>query len=60
MSVIRHDDPGVQLVMSDLGAAVDRIEDHSGNGGLPEEGGATPSFIQQAIHGQEGFSRTDA
>ena len=60
MNVIRHDDPGVQLVMSNLGATIDRIEDHPGKGGLPEEGGATPSFIQQAIHLQKGLSRTDA
>lgn len=53
MNVIRHDAPGVQLIMSDFGATVDRIEDHSGNAGLPEKGGPTASFIQQTIHGQK-------
>jgi hypothetical protein len=50
----------MQLVLSEFGAPIDRIEDNLGNDGLPEEGGTAASFIQQAIHGQKSFTRTDA
>ena len=58
--MIGHDDPGMQLVLSEFGAPIDRIEDSLGNDGLPEESGTAASFIQQAIHGQKSFTRTDA
>jgi hypothetical protein len=37
----------MQLVLSEFGAPIYRIEDHLGNDGLPEEGGTGASFMQQ-------------
>lgn len=47
MDMIGHDDPGTQLVLSEFGAPIDRIEDNLGNNGLPEEGGTVGLFSRR-------------
>ena len=57
MNVVRHDDEGVQDIMSeDAGVVLDGFHDHVGNGRLAKVECAGAGFVQQSIHGVEGLS----
>jgi len=56
MHVVRHDRPCVQVVVTNLGAVIERGKDYIGDGWLPEERRARTGLLKQAIHRNKGFA----
>ncbi len=57
MDVIGHDHPGVQFVVPNFGAILDRSQDDLSDGRFPKKCGSAPSLIEQAVHRDEGLAR---
>jgi hypothetical protein len=58
MDVIGHDHNGVRLLMPQFGSVFDRGKNQLSNGWLSEKGGAGAGLIEQPVHCEEGFARS--
>ena len=56
MNMIGHDHPSVQLILPDLNAVVNGVQDHLGDCGLPEKHRAGASLIEQPVHRHESLA----
>ena len=57
MDVVRHDHPGVDLIISDFRAILDRGKDELCNLGLPQESGAAAGLIEYSVQRYKGLAR---